>query len=423
MQDPKSPFTATSSTLTLIKVADLKVGMYVSKLDKPWLETSFLYHGFMLKHQADIDAISDQCAFVFIDVNKQSKALAMATESVPYSKEWLESRTPPERLASFRDEIEHAGVVYQQTIFAIKSFMEDLRLGRPISFKLPKKAVADCVDSILHTPDALLWMTQLKNRDFYTSQHSLNVCILAIILGRQIDLPAEDLKTLGLCGMLHDMGKLHVPLEILNKPGPLTPSELETVQNHTDLGWKLLRASGELPASVVDVAHNHHERLDGMGYPRRLSSGHISPLTRIIAIADMYDTITSDCPYQKRRTHPDAIAIMTSQCGNHIDTGLTYKFIECLGVYPPGSILEMTNGEIAIVIEVDQKKRLKPKVILLLDEDKKPRSQRIVDLSKIDLDASGQPYIILKAVAAEKYGIVLSANYLNGIIAKSLASK
>ncbi len=374
MNDGYSLFLASSNTLTKINVEDLKVGMYVSKLDKPWLESNFVFQGFELKNQTDINAVCEQCKFVFIDVNKQKKSQLLESKDTPYSKGWLDTRTPPDKLSSFEQEIEHAGAVYQETSNLVRSFMQEVRLGKTINVEIAKKAVAECVDSILHAPDALLWMTQLKSRDLYTSQHSMNVCILAIALGRQINLPVQELNNVGLCGMMHDMGKMRVPLEILNKPGKLEPDELKIMQSHAELGWKLLLSSTGMYGGAIDVAHSHHERLDGTGYPRKLTAEQISPYTRIVAIVDMYDAITSDRIYQNGKTHLDAINIMTKMCGTHLDSGLTYKFIECLGIYPPGSLVEMSNGEIAIIVEANQKKKLKPKIILLLDEDKNPRT-------------------------------------------------
>jgi HD-GYP domain-containing protein (c-di-GMP phosphodiesterase class II) len=422
MNDSKTIFIASSNTLTKINVEDLKVGMYVSKLDKPWLESNFLFQGFELKNQADINAVSEQCKFVFIDVKKQNKTNIVKSNNTPYSKEWLGRRTPPDKLSSFEKEIEHAGHVYQETSNLVRSFMRDVSQGEPIAVEIAKNAVAQCVDSILQAPDALLWMTQLKNRDLYTSQHSMNVCILAIALGRQINLPVTELNNVGLCGMMHDMGKILVPLEVLNKPGKLEPDELKIMQSHPELGWKLLLSNSGMYAGAIDVAYSHHERLDGTGYPRKLTAEQITPYSRIVAIVDVYDAMTSDRVYQKGRTHLDATNILTKLCGTKLDSELTYKFIECLGIYPPGSIVEMSNGEIAIIVEANQKKRLKPKIILLLDEDKKTRPERLVDLSKMDLDASGQDYRITKIVKADDYGIDLNKYYHNGIIEKGLAS-
>ncbi|MGZ8241713.1 MAG: HD-GYP domain-containing protein [Methylobacter sp.] len=422
MDDRDNEFPVSSNTMVKIDVKDLKVGMYVSKLDKPWLETSFLFQGFELKNQADINAVKRQCKYVFIDVAKQNKSLARISRKISFNKEWLDKRAPPKPLSTFEKEVERAGYVYQETSDLVRSFMQEVHLGNSINVEIAKKAVAACVDSILHAPDALLWMTQLKNRDLYTSQHSMNVCILAIALGRQINLPEKELNNVGLCGMMHDMGKMRVPLEILNKPGKLDPHELKIMQSHPQLGWKLLMSSRGMYGGAIDVAYSHHEKLDGTGYPRKLTAEQITPYTRIVAIADMYDAITSDRVYQQGRAHLEAINIMTKLCGAHLDSGLTYKFIECLGIYPPGSIVEMDNGEIAIVVEVNQKQKIKPKIILLLDEDKKPRPERMIDLSKMDLDASGHSYRIRKIVRAEEYGIDLNKYYRNGIIERGLAS-
>ncbi|MGZ8214960.1 MAG: HD-GYP domain-containing protein [Methylosarcina sp.] len=418
----KGEYLASSYNLARIDVKDLRVGMYVSKLDRPWLETNFLFQGFEIKNQSDIDAVRRQCKFVFIDVARQNKVPKFATLPTPYTKEWLNQRTPPKKLTSFDKEIERAGYVYQETSKLVRSFMQEVQLGSTINVEIAKKAVAECVDSVLHSPDALLWMTQLKNRDLYTSQHSMNVCILAIALGRQINLPIHELNNLGLCGMMHDMGKMRVPLEILNKPGKFTPEELKIMQSHAELGWNLLMSSTGMYAGAIDVAHSHHERLDGTGYPRKLTAEQITPYTRIVAIADMYDAITSDRVYNEGRCHLEAINILNKACGNHLDSGLTYKFIECLGIYPPGSVIEMKNGEIGIVVEVNPKHKIKPRIILLLDEDKQPRPERLVDLSKLELDASGQGYGIKNIVRARDYGIDLNKYYRDGIIQKGLAS-
>lgn len=415
-------YLASSTELIQIDVGDLEVGMYVSKLDKPWLESNFLFQGFEIKNQADINAVREQCKFVFIDVARQDKIQRFASRNTPYTKGWLDRRTPPQALSSFDKEIERAGGVYKETSNLVRTFMQEVQFGSTINVEIAKKAVAECVDSVLHAPDALLWMTQLKNRDLYTSQHSMNVCILAIALGRQIDLPVDELNNLGLCGMMHDMGKMRIPLEILNKPGKLEPDELTIMQSHAELGRKLLMSSSDMYAGAIDVAYSHHERLDGNGYPRKLSAEQITPYTRMVAIVDMYDAITSDRVYQEGRDHLEAINIMTKACGSHLDSGLTYKFIECLGIYPPGSIIELQNGEIAIVVEINPKQKIKPKIILLLDEDKKPRPERMIDLSKMDLDASGQSYRIKKIVRASQYGIDLNKYYHDGIIEKGFAA-
>ncbi|WP_024300016.1 HD-GYP domain-containing protein [Methylomicrobium lacus] len=419
--DDDNIFLDTQSSLLKIHANDLRVGMYVSKLDRPWLETPFLFQGFELKNQADIDAVKQHCDYVFIDVFKQNN-LIRESPGTPYSKGWLESRTPPKKSASFEQEIERAGTTYRKTSHLIKSFMDEVQLGNSINVQIAEKFVAECVNSILQSPDALLWMTQLKNQDLYTSQHSMNVCILAIALGRHLNLSVHELNHLGLCGMMHDMGKMRVPLAILNKPGKLTPAERNIMQSHAELGWKLLMSSSDMYAGAIDVAYSHHERLDGAGYPRKLNSEQITPYTRMVAIVDMYDAMTSDRIYQKGRNHLDAINTMLKAGDSHLDSALTYKFIQCLGIYPPGSVVEMNNGEVAIVIEVNPKLKIRPKIILLLNENKQPRSPRIIDLAKLDLDASARPYTIKQIVRPETYGIDLNRLYQMGLIQHAVAA-
>lgn len=393
-----------------IDVKELKVGMYVSKLDRPWLESSFLFQGFELKKEADIKEVQKQCVFVYIDIDKQSKSIKLDLTL----GNWKDKNKTPKRTSSFKEEFSYAKSVFHETSDTVKGFMEDISLGRAINVEIAKKAVAECVQSIIKSPDALMWLTQLKNRDEYTAQHSMNVCILSIALGRQINLPEEYLEEVGLCGMMHDMGKMKIPLEILNKPGRFTDEEFAIMNSHTTLGWKMLMEQKGMPGSVIDTAYTHHERLDGKGYPRGLTGEKIPLLVRIVTIADMYDAIASDRVYKKGKTHLDAIKIMDQARGTQLDSKLVIKFIESLGIYPTGSIVEMTNGEVAVVIESHTTKKLKPKITMLLNEDKKRVKPRLVDLSKMDLDSSGNNYQIKRIIRSDEYDIDMALLYRMG---------
>ena len=415
-------FLSASLGLAEIDVKDLQIGMYVSKLDRPWLETSFMFQGFELKTTEDIKEVQRQCSYVYIDKAKQNKTIKITSRNTAYSKGWLEKKIPPAKKSNFTQEFTAAESVYKKSSGLVKSFMEEVALGRAINVEIAKKAVSECVQSIINSPDALMWLTQLKNRDEYTSQHSMNVCILSIALGRHIGLSEAKLEDLGLCGMMHDMGKMRIPLEILNKSGRFEPDELAVMQSHPAMGWKLLMADPEMPGCAIDAAYGHHERADGKGYPRGLTLDRIHPYTRIVSIADTYDAITSDRVYQKGQTHLEAINIMTKSMGNQLDSGLVLKFIECLGIYPPGNVVEMTDGEVAIILEVNPVKKLKPKITMLLDENKKRMTPRLVDLAKMDLDASGKSYGIKRMVRAEEYDIDINQLYKMGLIKNTLAT-
>lgn len=413
-------FVLDSVELVQVMVADLKIGMFISKLDRPWLETNFWFQGFELKTQADIEAVQKQCQFVFIDVSKQTQVARYVASSTGYSKDYLEKVQPPERRSSFSQEIKKVETLHRKTSILVKSFMEEVQFGRPINTVVAKKAVAYCVDSVLNSPDALLLMTQLRNRDEYTAQHSMNVCIYAIALGRQINLSVDELNNVGMCGMMHDMGKMQVPLEILNKPGRLTPEELAIMQTHTSKGWQVLLNTSGMYGGAIDVAYMHHERLDGTGYPRQLKAEQITPYARMVAIVDMYDAISSDRVYQKGRSHLEAIKILTDATGSHLDAVLTMKFIECLGIYPPGSLVELVSGEVGLVIEVNPKIKLKPKLLLLLDSRKQPCNEHLIDLAMLSQNADGRHYGIKKVLKPDEYGIDLLKYYHGGLFDRAM---
>lgn len=404
-------FDAVSIELTKINVRDLQVGMYVSELDRPWTDTNFLFQGFELKNEADVQAVQDQCEYVFIDVKKQSSVLKSKGKEILFSRENTPVKKSNPDKARLKQEIHAAGAVHREVSTVVKSFMQEVSLGRGIDVVLAKDVVATCVDSIVKAPDAAMWLTQLKRWDEYTSQHSMNVAIFAIALGRQLGLSVPDLNNLGMCGMMHDMGKMKVPIEILNKPGRLTPEELAIMNSHAALGWQILLSSRNMYGGAIDVAYTHHERLDGTGYPRKLGSDKITPYARMVTIVDMYDAITSDRVYQKGRSHLEAISIMTQNGGTHLDAELTVKFIDCLGIYPPGNLIEMTNGEVAVVIETNPHHKLKPKVVFLLDEDKQPRTSVLVNLAETNLDKNKKPYKIKRIVRASDYNIDLNEFY------------
>lgn len=405
-------------------VNELKLGMYVVDLDRPWLESPFLFQGFELKTEADIEAVRAVCEYVYIDMTKRmtpKKSVVVKNElQFPTS---IGIKPLPKKLGEFETQITQAEKIYQSTGVIVADFMEKIVKGGGVDTNLAKQAVSECVNSILHSPDAMLWLTQLKNKDEYTAQHSLNVCMLSIVLGRHLNFSEIYLNIIGLCGLMHDMGKMLVPLEILNKPGFLEPEELLIMKSHAVLGYELLKSSDDMHPSAIDAAYNHHEHLNGKGYPRQISQTAISLPTRIVTIADMYDAMTSDRVYQKGRTHLEATNIMAQLAGTQMDSILVYKFIESLGVYPPGCLVEMTNGAIAIVVEVNERLKLRPKIIIILDEQKMPVPEQVLDLSEMIKDKQGDVYTIKGIVKAGDWNIDSSKYYQEGVLQKGFARR
>ena len=420
-----APEMFTSLGLVKVTIENLKPGMFVSKLDIPWLESPFLLQGFYIETEKDLVVLRETCQYVYIDTSLQKRRKADEKLSPGHlDKESFVFGKPPERLGTFEKEIARAESNYKETGVVVSGFMDKIVDGGEIDAKLAKEAVSSCVNSVLHSPDAFLWLSQLKYKDQYTAQHSLNVCILSIILGREIGLSAKSLIQVGLCGMMHDMGKMLVPLELLNKPGKLDDDEQQIMKSHTILGYELLKSSDNMFYGAVETALTHHERVDGRGYPRKIKGSGLSLYSNIVAIADMYDGITSDKVYNKGQTHHEATKILLDVSGSHLDTKLVGKFIKSLGAYPPGSFVELNNGSVALVLEVNNQFKLWPKVLLILDEDKNPVDTTILDLSEM-LEGSADSGSMLSIRAIIKpadYQIDSEKYYRQDVIQKSFTN-
>jgi HD-GYP domain-containing protein (c-di-GMP phosphodiesterase class II) len=407
---------------TKVSVADLRVGMYVCELDRPWAESPFLFQGFEMKTEADIRAVRKICRYVYIDISREMYAPPSLKKANLIAAQKEEAPPPRARpRVQIEQEIHAARCAYENTSALVRTMMDDIHFGRRIDTQGAKQVVRECVDSLIRNPDALLFLTQLKNRDEYTAQHSLNVCIYSVAFGIRLGYQGQTLEDLGLSGLMHDMGKMKVPLEVLNKPGKLTVQEFEIMKQHTTLGRDILMSARESLPSAVDVAYSHHERLNGSGYPLGLDGEHLAPFSKIVAIVDTYDAITSDRVYHNSRTHMDAINVLSKSRGKGFDSRLVIKFIERIGIYPPGTVVEMGNGEVGVVMEVYPKAKIRPKVVLILDERKRPRAPRLVDLSKLDLDAAAQPYVIRKVLTNNAYGINLTRFNRERILEKAAA--
>lgn len=395
-----------------IDVVDLKPGMYVCELDRPWVKTPFRFQGFEIKNHRDIEILREYCDYIFIDTKQIEITSPPESSVVPaanYPQKKVDNRTSRIK-ASFQQEMQIAQKIHHTGNELIHNFIDDIRMRRPVNTKATKKLVAQCVDSILHVPDALMWMTNLKHRDEYTAEHCLNVGIMSIAFGRHLGLPVDELNQIGLCGMMHDLGKIRIPKEILNKPGRLDEDEMRIMRTHPINGMQLLMSSRDIDHGAAEVAYSHHERLDGMGYPRKLSEKKISFNTRLVTIVDMYDAIASNRVYQNGRPHLEAIKIMTQASGSHIDPNLTLKFIEFLGIYPCGSVVELNTGEICIVVETNPKHKLRPKVITILDKNKHPTPPRWIDLS-MEYNAFGKGITIKNTVNPAAFNIDINRCY------------
>ncbi len=364
----------------------LRPGMRVVKLDRPWTEVPVLFQGFDLASEEQFRLLRHYCEWVVVEGDEHQ--LADALDRIAQQKK--RTTEPLSETCSVEEELPRATRAWTSTRSFVEQVSRDIEAGNTLNLEQARPIVRSCVESIKANASAMFWMSRIKSRDEYTAEHCLRVAVFAVAFARFLGLPDEDLEVAGLCGLLHDVGKLKVPPEILNKPGPLDPNEAKVMQGHTNFGYNLLKTDRNLDPIVMDVTRHHHERVDGRGYPAKLEEWQISRFSRLIAIVDAYDAMTSDRCYRDGLPASDAMRILYRNRGRQFDAGMVEAFIRMVGIYPPGSLVELSNGEVALVLTTHPGKKLRPKVEILLDQDKHSVTPRVIDLGDDDNDGAIQ---------------------------------
>lgn len=379
----------------------LEIGMHVTRLDRPWTEVPVLLQELTIQGPDDIDLLRKYCLYVYIEIEK-----AFWLETGIGKLQQKEKHYPGLReQEDIRKVLPKAKFTFEQTKLHVDDVLTSISNGEQFDMDASRAAIQACVKNIMRNANALLWLTQIKEQDQYTSEHCLRVGILAIAFGRFLDLDEEDLVLIGLCGMLHDVGKLKVPDDILNKPGRLTRIEYDIMKQHSALGKEILEAQQGAHKLIIDTAHYHHERIDGKGYPQQLNASYLHKFVRMISIVDAYDAITSSRAYKEGAPAFDALKILFSERDMHFDSELTEAFIRMVGIYPPGTLVEMTNGEVGIVVSANPDARLRPKVELVLSKDKKIRQPYVINLAENVPDENGNIYVIRQGLSNGTYSV------------------
>jgi len=388
MENKSSSAKDANSKLVEVKLPSdsLEIGMHVTRLDRPWTEVPVLMQGLTIETPDDIDMLRDHCVYVYIEIEKEFW-LELSKGSI----EQKEEKAYPgfRENKDIHEELPKAKFTFDKARDQVDEVLESISNGESFDMDSSRKAIQYCVSSIMRNANALLWLTQVKDQDRYTAEHSLRVGILAIAFGRFLDFDEPELELLGLCGMLHDVGKVKIPDEILNKPARLTRIEFDIMKEHAPLGKDILLDQVGVDQLIIDTAHYHHERIDGKGYPEQLNASFLHKYVRMISIVDVYDAITSARPYKVGSPAFDALKILFSERGKHFDDELVEAFIRMVGIYPPGTLVEMTNGEVGIIVSANANSRLRPKVELVLTADKKIRPPYIINLLDGIPDKSG----------------------------------
>ena len=402
--------------------------MYVSKLDRPWLETPFIFQGFEIREQSEIDLLRQFCEIVYIDVDRgalsdaqiehliQTQGMSRTT-SIPvkriktrepgFFQRWLKSLLMrlgfyKEAVAIVTDEAEaypiqstvrgeadlardafrrltehHSGMMDRATVKC------DVHMGQL------RNAVQPAIESVLRNPNAMAWSVFSRKRSSEHYNRSVGTAVWCLLVGRQLGFDREMLDDLAMGGMLLDIGNARIPRSIAATEGAISPEQYESLREHVDLGIEILECSQGTTENVFEMVRCHHERVDGSGYPRGLRGNQIPAFARIAAIADCYDAMTTISPYSQPMAGYDVARALNDMRGKEFAAEVVDQFLATMGMFPVGSIVELNDGSIAVVLEQNPNNVLKPKVMVLLDKDHQQLPERrVVEMRDLPVDVT-----------------------------------
>lgn len=380
--------------LKKISTTQLRPGMHVHELCGSWMDTPFWQKSFTLSSDDDLKKIVESgIKEAWIDTSKgrdideaghlYKNKSADASPSTAAPQAAVSGDDQKIKPATLQEEFGRASRIVSRSREAVFAMFNEARMGKAVDVSEAKSLVEEISLSIMRNPNALIGLARLKSTDDYTYMHSVAVCALMVALAKQLGLSKEQTRDAGMAGLMHDIGKMAVDQSILNKPGRLTDEEFVAMKLHPQSGHQILLQAGITNETVLEVCLHHHEKIDGTGYPHGLKGDQISLYTRMGAICDIYDAITSDRAYKSGWCPAESLRRMAEWCNGHLDEKVFQAFVKSIGIYPIGTLVRMTSGRLGIVVEQQaHKSLLTPKVRLFFSSKSMTYIQpELIDLS------------------------------------------
>ncbi|MFZ6861238.1 HD-GYP domain-containing protein [Undibacterium sp. Ji67W] len=394
--------------LKKIEVTQLRIGMYIHELCGSWIDTPFWKKSFVLADPNELAEIQKtKIREAWIDTSKgldvyqeqESRPVELVEPEILVPKPVVTRQTGP---VSMGDELGRASLIVSKSKEAVFSMFSEARMGKAVDVGNAQEMVEEIADSVMRNPGALIGLARLKTKDDYTYMHSVAVCALMVSLAKQLGLSDEETREAGLAGLLHDIGKMMISAEILNKPGKLTDDEFVAVKEHPVAGHKMLLEAKGVSAVALDVCLHHHEKVDGTGYPFGLKGDQISLLARMGAVCDVYDAITSNRPYKQGWCPAESIRKMAEWSKGHFDEKIFQAFVKSIGIYPVGTLVRLESGRLGVVVEQQVgKSLLAPKVRVFFSI----KSMSYIAPELLDLAGPGLQDKIANREDASKWGL------------------
>ncbi|MGZ5052918.1 MAG: HD-GYP domain-containing protein [Methylobacter sp.] len=363
-----------------ISTKQLRKGMFVCGTDRKWIDIPFFRRKFLITSEEQINTLRTYCRVVAIDTERGCDVMNQPETQTAIEQDNAAISVPNKSAEKVDD---HHGYrkSYEQSQTVLNEVLNDVRLGRSVDNPKVRGIVQDLIANIFKDSQAMIGLIQAKDKNDTLARKSVNVCILALVFGKHIGIPKEKMYVLGLGALLHDIGMVQIPSRILSKKQPLTCSERSTMEKHTEYGLALLSKTPGIPVDALKIVYSHHERMDGKGYPQKLQAKEISLLARMVAIVSVYEALTRERYYSQTLSPVAALKYLYTSSKTIFDAALVEKFIQALGIYPIGCVVELNTGELGVVINVNQEDRLRPTLRIMTDAQKQLLTdERIVDL-------------------------------------------
>lgn len=392
--------------LKQVSVEELRPGMYVAELDRPWTDTPFVFQGFELRTARQLEVLRKYCKHVFVDPER-SDAEHSRVPLRPYpTASALRGTTEYPEKARLEAEYARADYIHAKTRALVEDALRSLQGSDILDGRRLSAAVTLITESVVRNPDALLLVNQLREKAGDIVARAMDVAVYMVVFGRFLQRPREELELLGLTGLLMDIGKVKLPSELLHKTDPLTDAEHALARSHVVRSVEILRTAPGLAPEVADIAALHHERQDGSGYPKGLKGPDIGLHGSMAGIVDTFDALTAVRPYASQIPPSRALGMLHKERGVRFDGELVEQFIRCIGVFSVGSVVELNSGEVGIVLSQNASQRLKPRVMVVLGRDgQRMYPYKILDLAREPKATANEPYIIRRTLESERVRI------------------